>query len=81
MGISMAAHLPTIDQKLPSLLSLRESVDCFLMVPAEVNQLLELKPTANFSKETVKDLQTSLDFLPGRCDGVLPITTSNEKDL
>lgn len=78
-GDSVATHLAAIDTKLQSLLSLKSSVDSLLSLPAKVDQLLELRPTVELLKETVNEVQKSINFLSGKYDQLLATTTANEK--
>lgn len=75
----MAAHLVCIDQKLQTLLCLRDDVDSLLSLPTKVDHLLELGTRVELFRETVKEVQTSIEFISDRCDSLLAIATSNER--
>lgn len=78
---SVAAHLTSIERKLESLLSLKQSVDSLLALPAKVDQLLELRPRVESLGETIKEVQSAIDFLSTKYDTLLAAVTDNEKSV
>lgn len=78
---SVTAHLETIDMKLHLLLSLRDSAEDLLSLPAKVDQLLELMPTVQALKVTLNEVQISIDFLSAKYDLTLASATPNEKSV
>lgn len=59
----VVAHLPVIDEKSQFLLSFNTSADSSPSLPAKADQLLQLKPTVEILKATVKDLKSPDEFI------------------
>lgn len=66
-----------MNSKLSSLLSLRARIDSFLYIYMKVDQLLQLKPTVDLLKETVREVQTSIGFLSDKYDAFLASAATN----
>lgn len=77
----VAAQLAAINTKLQSLLSLKDSVDSLLSLPAKVDQLLELRPAVESLKGTVKEVESSIQFLSAKYDSVVATATANERTI
>ncbi|XP_042145154.1 LOW QUALITY PROTEIN: centrosomal protein of 135 kDa-like [Ixodes scapularis] len=60
-----------VNETLDVLLSLKHNVDSLLTLPAKVNVLLALKPTIEFLRATVQEVQDCVVFLSAQYESVL----------
>ncbi|XP_042146389.1 uncharacterized protein LOC120846957 [Ixodes scapularis] len=66
-------------EKLDGLLTLKGSVDSLLSLSAQLNELLLVKPLVESLRETVNEIQQSMDFFSADYDRLLRLATANEQ--
>ncbi|XP_040071480.1 uncharacterized protein LOC120843999 [Ixodes scapularis] len=66
-------------EKLDGLLTLKGSVDSLLSLSAQLNELLLVKPLVESLRETVNEIQQSMDFFSADYDRLLKLATANEQ--
>ncbi|CAN7939637.1 unnamed protein product, partial [Ixodes hexagonus] len=76
---NLSAQLAAMTEKLDGLLTLKGSVDSLLSLSAQLNELLSVKPLVESLRETVNEIQQSMDFFSADYDRLLKLATANEQ--
>ncbi|KAM7293529.1 uncharacterized protein ISCGN_026659 [Ixodes scapularis] len=76
---NLSAQLAAMTEKLDGLLTLKGSVDSLLSLSAQLNELLLVKPLVESLRETVNEIQQSMDFFSADYDRLLKLATANEQ--
>ncbi|XP_040073423.1 uncharacterized protein LOC115332033 [Ixodes scapularis] len=75
---NLSAQPAAVTEKLDGLLTLKVSVDSLLSLSAQLNQLLLVKPLVESLRETINEIQQSMDF-SADYDRLLKLATANEQ--
>lgn len=72
-------QLLTVHQKLDRLLSLKDAVDNLQEMHPKINALMSLKLTIDTMRNTINEMQASLNFVSSQYDSLVNLTEAHEK--
>lgn len=75
------SQLNELNEKLDTLMSIRDNVNALMGLPSKVDELLSLKPAVDQLRSTVAEVQASIDFLSNKYDSLLQKASANEQTI
>lgn len=80
-GSVMLSQLTSLNEKIDSLMAIKESIETLLSLPAKVDELMMLKPTVERLQGTVDEVQSAIEFLSGKYDTLLVTVSENARKM
>lgn len=74
-------QLTALNEKIDSLMSIKDSVETLLNLPTKVDELMALKPTVERLQSTVEEVQSAISFLSSKYDVLMLTVSANEKKM